>query len=434
MDDLQTLINCVNSSPGVVAYVGRTHILWRGVESLLSRFIVIPTSEAGVALCQYASIPYCLPEHAHSRFSDVPLRLLAFDSTAVPQAIMALPGCQLLASDPALVRELENKLSLPLLLERAGLQAIPNKFVASPISADAEAIWETLGKKPLVIQTPLNNLTGRGTFLVTSKDDLRSAIQKLPLGPFKAVQFIDAPSYTISSCVTSDTCLVSYPSKQLVGIKHLTNWWAAHCGNELLAEDDLSPTASKKLFETCLQLGKVLCSIGFRGHFGLDVLLVDDLPFVVEINPRVQSVSSLVHAAELKARQTPLHLLHILELSSGVHVRLAWEQHRASKWQYSQVIVSHLTGDTVVSGKLLPGCYRLSQGVLNLQDVRVSLPELTASSDFLITPFCWPGNQLQTGDRIAVVQRCGAMTDASGQLLPEVDAVVSLVRSAFVGD
>ncbi len=113
----------------------------------------------------------------------------------------------------------------------------------------------------------------------------------------RIARYVHGLPVTVTACIMPEETIVSALSHQLVGVMGLGASWGAHCGNQLVHPDELAPGAAEQIGGIAQRVGDVMRSRGYRGTFGLD-LIVDAQgdAFAIEINPRFQTVVSLVQA------------------------------------------------------------------------------------------------------------------------------------------
>ncbi|MFJ7242909.1 ATP-grasp domain-containing protein [Streptomyces olivaceus] len=219
-------------------------------------------------------------------------------------------GCPLLAPPAVITALASDKIKSMRLLAEAGV-AVPDHVVI-PAQRAAHAVPWPDGWDAAVLQRRENNLAGRGTVRVTDPADLAAALEEWAGHALRLSRLVDGLPLTVSACAGADRTVVSAVSHQLVGLPGLTPGWGTHCGNQLLDDSDLGAAVLYRVRETARAVGNVLRLHGFRGAFGLDLVLDGATPVVVEINPRFQTVASLAQAAEAAAGLLPLLGLHVL--------------------------------------------------------------------------------------------------------------------------
>ncbi|MDU0288984.1 ATP-grasp domain-containing protein [Saccharothrix longispora] len=307
-------------------------------------------------------------------------------------------GLRLLAPPRAAAEVAADKIDSLRLFERAGA-TVPATAVVLAGPGDAESCWAAGGGRPVVVQRRANNLTGKGTRLATDVAQLRAVLDDWRGEPLRVSAFTPGIPLTVSGCATGDGTAASAVSHQLVGLSELTPYWGAHCGNQLVADDELSAGVGERCRQVCEQVGDQLRELGFRGAFGLDlVAAVDGTVFAVEINPRFQTVVSLVHAQEIAAGLLPMLGAHALaSLLPSVPVRRV----RTACLPLSQLVVP-VTHRGVLDAIPGSGCYRLEAGELRplghkqLTDLR--------PGEAVLWQHARPGDRVRPGEELALVQ------------------------------
>ncbi|MFF7726821.1 pyridoxal-dependent decarboxylase [Streptomyces sp. NPDC008001] len=220
-------------------------------------------------------------------------------------------GYRLLAPDAGVTARAADKISATRLFAEAGVPVPPFVVIPATGRAPAETYWN--GRWPrAVAQRADNNLVGRGTVLVGGPSDLRACLDAWPDEPVKLSRFSPGISLTVTACAGPDRTVVSAVSHQLVGLPELAASWGAHCGNQLVGPDDLPEGLYGQARAAAHHVGEVLRGRGYRGVFGLDLVEEDGRLLAVEVNPRFQTVVSLVQTAEGAAGLLPALGLHVL--------------------------------------------------------------------------------------------------------------------------
>ncbi|MGK5731968.1 pyridoxal-dependent decarboxylase [Streptomyces sp. URMC 124] len=264
-------------------------------------------------------------------------------------------GYRLLAADAGVTAWAADKICATRLFAEAGVPVPPFRVIPATGREPAEAYWN--GRWPrAVAQRAANNLIGRGTALVDGPSSLRARLEAWPDEPVKLSRFCPGVSLTVTACAGPDRTVVSAVSHQLVGLAELAASWGAHCGNQLVGPDDLPEGLYGQARAAAYRVGEVLRRRGFRGAFGLDLVEESGRLRAVEVNPRFQTVVSLVHAAESAAGLLPTLGLHVLScLLPALPPAAAVQVPRGVR--HSQLVV-HARTDTVVCHLPPTGRYR----------------------------------------------------------------------------
>lgn len=394
-----------------VRWRGRTPFLLHGCEGALPGFRFEPSSECGRTPAGNRAVGLVFTRDADAERWARESRL---DLAMPSRTLTAFAG---------------DKLTLPELADEAGVVCASCLTVARADSAEALRLWRARGGRPLVVQLPEDGLTGAGTRLVGSADALAEVLDEWAGRSLKVAELVEGTPVTVSACVTANRVVASGLSHQLVGLAELGAGWGTHCGNQLLTTGDMTDATAHAGLDMAVRLGDVLRRRGYRGLFGVDAILMPDERFVVvEVNPRIQSVSSLVNVAELRAGLLPAPGLHVL-----AHLDQAALPMRGPVWpegHLSQVVVYAHAGGVLRSG-LRAGTWRLNGTSLwRVHDPRLDLAE---PDSCVIWPFVGAGTHVAEGDRLAILQFARRVAPIGGGrqvlpwVLPWIDAVAATV-------
>jgi hypothetical protein len=332
-------------------------------------------------------------------------------------------GLRLLAADPAAVATAADKITSLDLFASAGVNT-PRTWVVDGDLPDAAT-------DSLVVQRRANNLTGKGTRLVTTPEQLDDVLREWTGETLRVSAHVSGLTVTVSGCVTRHGTVVSALSHQLVGIPALTPYWGAHCGNQLIADDALPPGAAARCREVCALVGDRLGELGFLGAFGLDLLVTPDATVLaIEINPRFQTVVSLVQAQERAAGLLPTLGTHTL---AALLPSLPVEEVRTPHLGLSQlVITADRTG--VLRERAEAGVHRLEACRLHHQgegDLLALRP-----GEALLWAHAHPGDLVRPGEELLLLQLPGPAASLlpAPELTAEAWEWVRAVRRSVVID
>jgi ATP-grasp domain len=343
--------------------------------------------------------------------------VLGFRVDDMMLAWAARHGATLAMPPPGLTARLGDKTRLPAITREAGV-GVPQAVVRRSVSAlDAGALWDELGAGLGVVQLAENDLTGAGTRRVGDAAELAAILENWAGRDVKLAEYVEGVPITVSAVVTRDTVIVSGVSYQIVGYPELTPLWAAHCGNQLIGDTQLPPGMGTAARQACLRVGAVLRRAGFRGMLGIDVIATCDRLVVLEINPRVQSVSSLLNAAELDAGLLPSPLLHALSFLPGSVVPPA--HGRSALPPFGHLVVSAQAPGKVTA---LPaaGAHVLTAAAPGSTVTGQPAPLGSLRSDeALVWPMTAAGAAARRADRLYAVQTPGPVVTCPGGVLTE---------------
>ena len=143
---------------------------------------------------------------------------------------------------------------------------------------------------------------GTGTFLLT-KENEETVIQQLDKYKYYMVSpyYENSFSINVHIIISNDYIAVLPPSVQI--IENINNC-LQYKGADFIAYKKIRPDINQKILEHAADIGNSLRNNGYIGICGLDLLIVDNDVFFIEINPRFQA-SSILFNYVLKAMGLP---------------------------------------------------------------------------------------------------------------------------------
>lgn len=354
---------------------------------------------------------------------------LAFQATDETVRWASSNSLKLLLPPGELVMRLSDKIEMQSISKRARALTPRSIVIADADVADAAELWRAFGGKPFVLQRRENNLTGRGTRRIVALNDLVKCLMQWRGHDLKATEFLYGVPLTISGCVTQSRTFSSAMSLQLVGLSRLTPVWGAHCGNRLVDDSELPTGVPEMCRAMSKSVGDVLRSAGFFGQFGLDVIASDGRVILLEINARVQSVSSLANMAELDADLLPMPALHLLSATGG-NLPSPTRSIRKTR-PFSQVVISSPRSGRA-RGELRQGTYRIEGSDLVYVSSDADVRRLD-EQEAVIWPFIEFNSEISEGDRLVILQfpRAAAAIECEPSLYEWVESWIQIVERSI---
>ena len=155
---------------------------------------------------------------------------------------------------------------------------LPHPFTISLDSLNTPEDWT--GGYPAILK-PRFGAGGMENRLVSDLEDLKITMAVLECGQYLLQQYIKGTVASVSIISTGKQAVAIAVNEQLAGIDTLTKMPFAYCGN-------ITPYISKHIDwmrETSMNLALELELVGSNG---VDFIITDKEPFVLEINPRFQ--------------------------------------------------------------------------------------------------------------------------------------------------
>lgn len=166
--------------------------------------------------------------------------------------------------------------------------------------------------------------TGSGTVFIENETDLQALKDKFPDRPARVSAFIDGYTITNNTVVTADAVIPGNISYQITGLAPFTKLPFATIGNDFaLPNTLLNYEQQSRFFEIANAVGKHMQAAGWKGAFGIDVMVekATGKLYLLEINarqPASVAFESLLQEKQKSKRNTALttfeaHLLALLE-------------------------------------------------------------------------------------------------------------------------
>ena len=133
-----------------------------------------------------------------------------------------------------------------------------------------------------------------------------------------------------------------------------------------------------------------MASQGFRGLFGLDLILDGERVYPIEVNPRFQNSTSLLTHLSLERADLPLTACHLAEFTKWAPRPLAKEraaQHERNfiPLEGAQMILhNRLDRHVRIRGSLRPGIYTLQADGLNYVRPGLTIEAVNSADECLI--------------------------------------------------
>lgn len=131
--------------------------------------------------------------------------------------------------------------------------------------------------------------TGSGTFLITSTKQLNQIKKTFPNREIRISDYITGPFLTNNNCVWKNKIFFGNINFQITGLKPFTDNPFATIGNDwALPHKILDSKQIKQYLKIATEVGKRLTKSGWKGLFGIDVVLDEkkNKMYLIEINAR----------------------------------------------------------------------------------------------------------------------------------------------------
>lgn len=281
----------------------------------------------------------------------------------------------------------------------------------------------------------------KGTFMIHTQDDYLQAVRalkKYSQGRSVVVsKYVKGETCSVQVCITKQGVFSGGIQRQLVASKYLcdpksdggTKW----CGGELGAE--YSEFVQHQAREIASVIGSELASHGYKGVFGVDLIVTpDDNVYAIEINARLTGYSFLISDMQLKEKRIPFMLLHLLELGNYDYEVTDSDALPAS-WNYKRpvsymIVVNRSNEEVTLTSEIRPGIYTIKQDGLEFKKPAHSLAQLTTKNEVLILSRFTKGSVVGGSKRILKIIRLGTCMK-NGDLNKDNQLLVKKVSEHF---
>lgn len=352
-----------------------------------------------------------------------PTAVLSFKpSERIATAVDGLGG-ELLAAPSSAARAYENKLAFVAAAERAG---VPRPFwEVRSLPPDHATLARDFGPR-FVVQGARGN-AGQRTWIVASQSDLDGLPHRDRGGLVRVAEYVGGTPFTATGVAFSALgtgldrdrlAAVVEPCRQVTGVPWLTPESLGSCGNAWGFEPLRAHVTE---VNRCVRaLAADLAANSYRGIFGVDFVLTEDGPLVIEVNPRMVASLPVATELEVEAGLAPLVLLHLLELADADLTGL--EDAAASPLgEASQVILHRLPGDRANPPR--GGIYRLVAGAVEFVRDGATVADIADETELLLLARR-PGEPVTERKEFARVY----VRSALGEAAPGVRELVQHVR------
>ncbi|MEI6887423.1 MAG: ATP-grasp domain-containing protein, partial [bacterium] len=155
--------------------------------------------------------------------------------------------------------------------------------------------------------------TGTGTRKIVQENDIKDIKNTFPETKVKVCKFIVGKTITFDAVTTKKGVYLAGLSEQITGQRHLTQNVFSTVGNNFKTDYFITDSIVNKVIEMTQIVGKAMYKDGFKGLFGLDLIVSEGEVYLIEINARQPASTSMVNKLLLKNNQVPLSLIHIAE-------------------------------------------------------------------------------------------------------------------------
>lgn len=299
---------------------------------------------------------------------------------------------------------------------------------------------ETLYTK-FVIQD-VESSGSKGTFIISNKEQYDKAAKKLRETSFSGSvvvsEFVSGQTCSVQVCVTKYGIFTGGLQKQLVDSQYLCNLdlpgVSRWCGGELGVQ--VSDIVKHRTQEIATVVGSELASHGYRGIFGIDLLVTPENDvYAIEINARLTGYTHILSDMQYSEGRIPFSLLHTLELGNykyEVEDLDALPTMNSTRKPFSFLILSNfIDGPFTLTTHIRNGIYEYDGNEIKFVKPGFSISELENENQFIIYCKFSKGQEILRGKRILKIVKPGSSMADDGDLDEAHQKLIDIVKKTF---
>jgi hypothetical protein len=307
------------------------------------------------------------------------------------------------------------------------------------LNDDAFNELETLYTK-FVIQD-VESSGSKGTFIISNKEQYDRAAKKLRETSFSGSvvvsEFVKGETCSVQVCVTKYGIFAGGLQRQLVDSEYLCNLdlpgVARWCGGELAVP--ASDIVRHRVQEIATVVGSELASHGYRGIFGIDLLVTpENEVYAIEINARLTGYTHILSDMQHADGSIPFSVLHTLELGNykyEVEDQEALPTMGTTSQPYSYLILHNLLdGDFTLETHVRNGIYEYDGEKLTYVKKGYSVADIENENQMILFCKFSKGDTIQRGKRILKVVKPGLSME-NGDLDKDHQKLIDVIKKQF---
>jgi hypothetical protein len=282
----------------------------------------------------------------------------------------------------------------------------------------------------------------KGTYAIKSLDDYVDAIKSLKKysrgRTIVVSKYVHGETSSIQVCITKYGIFSGGIQKQLIDSQYLGNsklegankWQGGEVGG------DYPDIIYHQTQEIASVVGSELASHGYKGIFGIDLIITpDNEVYAIEINARLTGYSHVISDLQMKNGKIPFMLLHALELGNFEYNVVDSEalpsSNRYKKPASLMILNNPIDEDLVLKHYIRPGIYRQVGGRVEFVKEGFTLQSLRGEDMMIIMSRHGEGDSVERGRRILKVMKYGKTMGKTGDLNAKGRATIDAIKNTF---
>lgn len=302
-------------------------------------------------------------------------------------------------------------------------------------------IVSKLGKK-FVIQDP-NSSGGKGTYFVKNRKDYRSVYKNIANLNNKnklylISEFIEGLPASVIGVATRWGSFSSSLQIQLQDIPSTntkSNNSGVFNGHDWTASQTISKKLQSDAKRSITKLGEIMYAEGFRGFFGIDVIINQktDQLYVIECNPRLTGTLPTIDMIQQSQEKVSFSSLHLLEMLSDksskfeIDSRYIQKQLDTDKSGSHLLLYSPFASKHTIDFNLRPGVYGLKGKSFMFKREGFQISDINNRKEYIITELASKSVKVKQYDRVARILSKESLVTSKYKIKKDTEKLVSFI-------
>ncbi len=373
--------------------------------------------------------------------------VMVYKSSAAIEQLCREHNWEIAFASSELKDTLENKTGFRSLLSKLGLTT-PGSLNIDYKQMDYDQLNAKLGPN-LVIQVP-DSSGGKGTFFAGDEQSVQQSKIKIRhfLENEKQLPATVLVSEFVQGMVVSLTCVTtrwgtwcSNLQQQLIDIPQ-TNHKTSNgvfCGHDWSASGSINASLSSRAIAEARKFGDTIYKMGYRGYFGLDLILDEQNGKVqlIECNPRFTGVLPTLDMIQSAQNKLPFIALHLLEYLGSEDLAVDFDSIQNSLTEPkngAHLIFNSKNTPTRMGFKIQPGVYTIEANELKYLRPGYKVRHLQNDAEFILTEFPDEFTVVKQDSRIGRLITRSAISTGNNQLNGWADRISQLFYNSLIID
>lgn len=220
-------------------------------------------------------------------------------------------GGKVLNNDSILNREFEDKILQFNFFKKNNIKT-PDGVIVTLLDQSYPEIVDNVNSTSFVVQLSRGH-TGTGTFIIHNEIDFKRITELYKGNEVRISKFINGKTYTVNGCVTKKGIFVAGLQLQITGVEGLTSGLGTTVGNDFSFANKLNESIRSEIYRNVVKIGELMRERGFRGLFGIDLIIIEKDVYIIEINARQTANIPFQTKLELTQGKIPLLMISLME-------------------------------------------------------------------------------------------------------------------------